>query len=56
MEKQFFRPKEAAALIGVSVGSFWNYVRAGKLITTKPSEKVTLVSRDALMAFAGGTK
>jgi predicted site-specific integrase-resolvase len=56
MEKQGYRPKQAADYLGISLSSFWNYVRAGKLHTIKLSANITVVTKtelDSLLVLKG---
>ncbi|WP_373033425.1 helix-turn-helix domain-containing protein [Sulfurovum sp.] len=54
MEKQNFRPKEAAEFLGVGLSTIWMYVKQGKIKTTKLSERVTIIQRKELEIFMGG--
>jgi len=52
--KQAYRPAEAAVYLGISLSTFWLYVKRGRLVTTKISDRVTIVSREQLDKLLGG--
>lgn len=49
--KQNYRPKEGAEYLAVSIATFWNYVKDGKIKTKKLSPRVTIVSIQELESF-----
>lgn len=49
--KKMYRPKEARIYLGVSLATFWNYVKDGKIKTQKLSSRVTVVSIEELESF-----
>ena len=52
--KKMYRPNEARVYLGISLSTFWNYVKDGKIKTQKLSTRVTVVSIDELEAFING--
>ena len=52
MTKENYRPKEAAIYLGVSLPTIWRYIKVGKLIAHKLSERVTIINRLELEKFA----
>jgi predicted site-specific integrase-resolvase len=48
---QQYRPKKAAELLGIGLSTFWLYVKNKKLVVTKLSPRVTVVSDDELNRF-----
>ena len=53
-EKNGYRPKEAAIYLGVSLATVWNYIKQGKLKTTKLSPQVTIIAKKELEKFLNG--
>ena len=48
---KYIRPKDCAKYLGVSLATYWNYVKAGKIKTKKLSPRVTVTSIEDLEAF-----
>ncbi len=42
MEKRYYRAKEIAVYLGVSITTIWNYAKKGKLTSKKLSDSVTV--------------
>ncbi len=42
MEKRYYRAKEVAVYLGVSITTIWNYAKDGKITPKKLSESVTV--------------
>jgi predicted DNA-binding transcriptional regulator AlpA len=42
MEKRYYRAKELAVYLGVTITTIWNYARDGKLTPKKLSEHATV--------------
>jgi len=42
MEKRYYRAKEIAVYLGVSITTIWNYAKDGKLTPKKLSDSVTV--------------
>lgn len=42
MEKRYYRARELAVYLGVSVTTIWNYARAGKITAKKLSDSATI--------------
>jgi len=42
MEKRYYRAKELAVYLGVSITTIWNYAKEGKLTAKKLSEQATV--------------
>ena len=53
-EKQMYRPKEAAKYLGVGLSTIWLFIAQNKLKARKLSERVTVIAKSDLDAFAGG--
>jgi excisionase family DNA binding protein len=53
LQKQYLRPKEASKYMSVSLSTIWNYIKAGKLNTVKPSKGVTLISAEEINKLLG---
>ena len=51
MEKKLYRPKEAAAYLGIGNSTFWLYVKRGMLSVKKLSERVTVIDKQQLDNF-----
>jgi len=51
---QNYRPKQVSQLLGVSIGTFWNYVKQGKLATKRLSKGVTIVEASEIERFMQG--
>lgn len=49
-----YRPKEAAAYLGVGLSTIWLYIAQNKLTARKLSERVTVIAKSDLDAFMGG--
>lgn len=49
--KVYYRPKECANYLGVSIGTIWNYIKDRRLETKKISSRVTVISIDSLEQF-----
>ena len=58
MDKQNYRPKEAAEFLSVGLSTLWLYIKQGKISTKKLSDRVTIITRAELENFmaeaAGG--
>jgi len=52
MQKEHYRPKEAAQYLGVCTASIWNYIKAGKIKAHKLTNRVTVIHRLELEKFA----
>ena len=52
MEKENYRPKEAAAYLGVGISTIWRYIKNGKLTAHKISDRVTIIHRFELEKLA----
>ena len=48
------RPRQAAKNYGVGISTMWRYIAEGKLHTTKPSPRVTLLDTKELEQFFNG--
>lgn len=48
------RPKQAAKNYGVGISTIWRYIAEGKLHTSKPSPRVTLLDTEELELFFSG--
>ncbi len=42
MEKRYYRAKEVAVYLGVSITTIWNYAKEGKLTAKKLSTQATV--------------
>ena len=51
MERQNYRPKQGAELLGVSLSTLWNYIKAGRIHTKKLSPRVTIIEAKELERF-----
>ncbi|ATB68519.1 DNA-binding protein [Sulfurospirillum diekertiae] len=51
MEKEFFRPKEAAQFLCIGLSTLWLHIKNNKIKTLKPSPKTTIISREELLSF-----
>jgi len=51
MKKRYYRAKEIATYIGVTITTVWNYASAGKLTPIKLSENVTVFDIDEINAL-----
>lgn len=47
-QKKYYRPKEAAIYLGVSLSTIWRYVSQGKLTSKKLSPRVTVFEIDEI--------
>ena len=47
-QKKYYRPKEAAIYLGVSLSTIWRYVSQGKLTGKKLSPRVTVFEIDEI--------
>jgi len=52
MEKENYRPKEAAKYLGVGLSTVWKYIKDGKLEAHRISDRVTVIHRLELEKFA----
>lgn len=53
-QKEFYRPKEAAAYLGIGLSTLWLYIAQNKLQAKKLSERVTIIAKSDLDAFVNG--
>ena len=51
IEKEFFRPKEAAEFLSIGLSTLWLHIKNNKIKTLKPSPKTTIISREELLSF-----
>ena len=51
MQQANYRPKQGAKLLGVSVSTLWNYIKAGRIHTKKLSPRVTIIEAKELERF-----
>lgn len=51
MNKQNYRPKEAAAYLGIGLSTFWLFAKQKRIKTTKLSERVTVIRLEELERF-----
>jgi excisionase family DNA binding protein len=56
LQKRGFRPPEAAIYLGVSVRTLYSYIHDGKLKATKPSNRVTVITKESLDSLLEGKK
>jgi len=52
MEKENYRPKEAAKYLGVGLSTIWRYIKDGKLQAHRIGPRVTVIHRLELEKFA----
>jgi len=52
-KKQAYRPKEAAAYLGVGLSTIWLYIAQKKLTARKLSGRVTVIAKSDLDALLG---
>lgn len=45
-QKRYYRPKEAAKYLGVSLSTIWRYVNQGRLTCKKLSPRITVFEID----------
>ena len=51
VQKQVYRPKEAATYLGVSLATLWSYIKKGRLTSFKLSEQATGINISELERF-----
>lgn len=51
IEKEYFRPKEAAQFLCIGLSTLWLHVKNGKIQTLKPTPKTTIITRQELLSF-----
>lgn len=51
MREQNYRPKQGAELLGVSLSTLWNYIKAGRIHTKKLSTRVTIIEAKEIDRF-----
>jgi hypothetical protein len=49
--KKFYRPKQGAKYLGISLSGYWLLVKKGLIPTIKLSPKVTVTSKEDLDLF-----
>lgn len=51
IEKEFFRPKEAAQFLSIGLSTLWLHVKNNKIKTLKPTPRTTIITRKELLSF-----
>lgn len=51
MQKEAYRPKEAAHYLGIGLSTFWLFVKESKIKTKKLSTRTTVVTKEELDRF-----
>lgn len=51
VEQKFYRPKQGAKYLGISLSGYWILIKKGLIPTTKLSERVTITSKEELDKF-----
>jgi len=52
MEKVYYRPKEAAAYLGIGLSTVFLYMKLGMIQRTKLGTKITVITKNELDRFA----
>lgn len=50
-EVKFFRPKQGAKYLGISLSGYWALIKEGSIPTTKLSPRVTVTAKEDLDKF-----
>lgn len=56
LEKKFYRPKEVATYLGISIATLWRYVKVGKIVPIKMSDRITVFDIDELNRFVSSSR
>lgn len=51
IEKEFFRPKEAAQFLSIGLSTLWLHIKNDKIKTLKPTPRTTLIKKEDLVSF-----